>query len=469
MTPPHPASRTVSPAVHRSPPCLPAPALLYAPVLLFALLLGACDRPFADVGEATVEVISPDLSIATDQDQILLTLRVTSVRPVGEVQADGIVFGRVGEDLWQAELDLKPGLNRFPITSIVEDGPISRDTLDVLRLDWSVTTPVGYRPILFGIGGHAASPLPDGRLVLSGGSALAGSPGSFDAWILPQGGSRFAPARTQAAHPRVGHSATVLPDNRILLVGGGILGNIDAVDQLVEAVEVFDPDTETFSAIPVDGPPVRRMYHTALLRNLGGQSYLVLLGGRGDTRYTPTSDLGIRRDMRTFLFRNDSLIALSPAVGPFIRPVAGHTQTDIGAGGQEAGRRYLVAGVDLEDDLQGVSLVMDFEAPAGIDLTEWPPLRSPRIRHASVPLAPGYILHLGGRHPDSDEPLTSGEIQVSEARASFYLPSELEAALTPTYGGTATVTPDGTVVLIGGFNAAGEGLSEVDFVSLSVQ
>jgi hypothetical protein len=439
-------------------------------ILLLAVLgLTACDRPFSDVGEATVEVVSPDVRVATDQNRVQLDLRVTSIRDVTGVSTNGIDFASMDNDLWRAELDLHPGLNRFLIESIVDDGPTGIDTVDVLRVDWSVESMTASRPLLFGTGAHTMSLLSDGSLVLMGGSTLPGSGGTFDAWVLSEGGTRFNPVREQSIAPRVGHTATVLPDDRILLIGGGESGNIDSTGELVELVEVFDPASETFTEIPVDGPPVRRMYHTAILRNIQGSLFVVVLGGRGDTRYTPTPELGIRRDMRTFQLRNDSLISLSPAVGPFIRPVAGHTQIALDASSDGSAGAYLVTGMDFESDFEGVSLVMDFDAPAGIDLENWAPMLTPRIRHASVAIAPGYVIHLGGRDVEDDVPLDSGEIHVESARKSFYLPPGLQAALTPAYGATATRMEDGRIAIIGGFDASANSLSVVDFVSLAVQ
>lgn len=439
-------------------------------ILLLVLLgLTACDRPFKDVGQATVEVVSPDISVATDQHQVQLDLRVTSVRDITSVRTGGTDFASMGDDVWRADLDLIPGLNRFIVESIVDDGPIGRDTVDVLRLDWSVESTADSRPILFGTGAHTTTVLSDGSLVLIGGSAQPGSGGTFDAWILAEGGSRFAPTQTQSIAARVGHTATLLPDDRILLVGGGEFGNIESTDLLVETVEIFDPAAETFVEVPVEGPPIRRMYHTALLRDIGGDLFVVLLGGRGDVRYTPTSELGIRRDMRTFELRNDSLIARSPAIGPFIRPVAGHSQIPLDGVHDGSAGEYLVTGIDFEDDIRGVSLFMDFNAPAGIDLVEWPAMRTPRIRHASTAIAPGYIVHFGGRPVESDEPIASGEIHVESARTSFYLPPDLEAALTPSYGASATLMKDGRIAIVGGFDASGSSLSVVDFVSLAVQ
>lgn len=447
---------------------------LSASVLLaLTLLLSACDRPFKDVGEATVEVVSPDLSYAFDEERIRLELRVTSVRDVTRVSAGSgagtVEFASAGSDLWRADVDLQPGLNRFLVESIVDDGPASIDTLDVLRVVWEVESLTPSRPLLFGTGGHTVNALSDGTLVLIGGSALPGSGGTVDPWSLSVGATRFFPIQSQTIAPRVGHTATTLPDDRILILGGGQFGNIESTDDLIEQVELYDPALDEFIPVSVDGAPIRRMYHTTILRAIQGQTFLVVLGGRGDTRYTPEPELGIRQDMRTFELRNDSLIALSPAIGPFIRFVAGHTQVALDGHLSNQASTFLVTGVDLEDGFEGVSLMMDFDAPSGIETTNWPPMRELRIRHASAAFAPGYVAHFGGRSVENDIPVDSGEIHVAAAERSFLFPPALQAQLTASYGNTATLMGDGRIALIGGFNEAGESLPIVDFVSLAVQ
>lgn len=416
-----------------------------------------------------MEVVSPDLSYAIDTDRINLELRVTSVRKVTRVSVGETEFASTGSDIWQAEFDLNPGLNRLFVESVVDDGPTAIDTLDVLRLAWSVDSQTDSRPILFGSGGHSVSALSNGSLVLIGGTQVPGSGGSFDVWTLGDGDIRFSPSLDPTLAPRVGHTASVLPDDRILLVGGGLFGNIESTDELISLVEIYDAASQSTVEVPVAGDPIRRMYHSTILRTIQGRHFVVVLGGRGDTRYTPAPELGIRQDMRTFELRNDSLIALSPAIGPFIRHVAGHTQVPLNETAIRDASTFLVTGVDLDQGTEGVSLVMDFDAPSGIETSEWPAMLLPRIRHASVAFATGYVAHFGGRAVENDQPVLWGEIHVAEAQRSFLFPPALQAQLTPVFGGTATLTADGRIVLIGGFGEAGDGLGVVDFVSLAVQ
>ncbi len=438
-------------------------------LLVLCATLTACDRPFQEVGAAEVAVLSPDVTQALDTDRVMLELEVTSVRDVSSVSAGSIEFANPSGDRWTAELDLNPGLNRFLIESVVEDSPTSVDTVDILHVTWEVESTTGRRPLLTGIGGHTASVTSNGDLVLIGGSVVPGGPGGFDAWTLRSGSDRFSPARGQSVAPRVGHSANMLPDDRILLVGGGDFGNIESTDQLIETAEIYDPETGFFTEIPVEGPPIRRMYHSSVLRNIGGELFLVVLGGRGDIRYTPEPELGIRRDMRTFQLRNDSLIARSPAIGPFILPVAGHTQEPLlTTSGAQPGQ-FLVTGIVLDESEEGTSLVVDFDAPAGIELSDWPAMNTPRIRHASVAFAPGHIAHFGGRPLENDTPLSSGEIHVESAERSFRFPQGLQNEIVPLFGSSSTLMPDGRIAFVGGFDAAGTGLPVVNFVSLRVQ
>lgn len=439
-------------------------------LLAAALILSACDRSFTDVSEATVVVISPDVRIALSENSIDLELQVTAARDVTQVRTGGVDFSQVtNSNRWLASLPLQKGLNRFVIETTVDDGPMGLDTVNVFHLTHSFESATAARILTFVTGGHTTTLLPNDDLVLIGGSSQPGGPGAFDAYIFGASRARFAPVPGISFFDRIGHTASLLPDGRILLAGGALFGDISSVTELVEQIEIFDPTTGTFAPIPSTGEPIRRMYHTAVLRHIGTEVYIVLFGGRGDTQYGSNPRLDIRRDMRTFRLRNDTLIALSPAVGPFIEFMAGHTQSALSV--EESGRaeRFLITGIKFGATLDAASLTIDFGGLAGIDIAPTTTMNTARLRHSSVTLAPGLIAHFNGRGEFIDDVFQGGELFVEEAGVYFSFPDDLATQLTAAYGQSATLLPDGRVILIGGFDEAGAGLSVVEFVSLDVQ
>ena len=245
----------------------------------------------------------------------------------------------------------------------------------------------------------------------------------------------------------------------MLIVGGAVRGDIDDTSDLVSFVELYDPVKSQFVPVPYSGDPIRRMYHSAILRQVNDKTFLILLGGRGDTRYFPTPQLGIREDMRTFEFRNDSLIALSPAVGPFIEAVAGHIQARL------SNDRYLVSGLDFGVVSTPASFIMDLASPFGIEISKTANMNTPRIRSAAVTIAPGIVALFGGRGEVSDDVLATSELFVEDANQYFTLPFEIA----PRFGHTATKLSDNSILLLGGFDATSNALTATDFVSLSVQ
>jgi hypothetical protein len=422
------------------------------------LLLG-CDRPFAEVGEATISVVSPDVTMATAESSIMLELSVESVRDVTRVRSQFGDFAQdAGSSHWISPVSLKKGLNQVIIEAFVDNGPTRVDTLSIFHLTYTLSSAPSSL-LSFGTGSHTISHIPGNSVLLVGGSFQAGHEAALDAHTWTEGDHIFKPIRNLPTFPRVGHTATELSNGNVLIVGGAVRGDIDDTSDLVSFVELYDPVKSQFVPVPYSGDPIRRMYHSAILRQVNDKTFLILLGGRGDTRYFPTPQLGIREDMRTFEFRNDSLIALSPAVGPFIEAVAGHIQARL------SNDRYLVSGLDFGVVSTPASFIMDFASPFGIEISKTANMNTPRIRSAAVTIAPGIVALFGGRGEVSDDVLATSELFVEDANQYFTLPFEIA----PRFGHTATKLSDNSILLLGGFDATSNALTATDFVSLSVQ
>jgi WD40 repeat protein len=89
---------------------------------------------------------------------------------------------------------------------------------------------------------HSATLLPDGRVLVVGGFDVREEDNTSTAEIWDPDTDTFGPTGS-LAHPRAGHTATLLPDGRVLVVGGW--GDEDTEDFVF--AEVWDPSTGAFS------------------------------------------------------------------------------------------------------------------------------------------------------------------------------------------------------------------------------
>jgi hypothetical protein len=117
---------------------------------------------------------------------------------------------------------------------------------------------------------HTATLLADGRVLIAGGDILDGT-GVFktlsSAEIYDPGTGAFT-ATGNMTTPRDEHTATLLPDGKVLIAGGGVTNATGSLaDPTLIGAELYDPDTGTFSATGNLTTP--RAIHTATLLNNG--------------------------------------------------------------------------------------------------------------------------------------------------------------------------------------------------------
>lgn len=126
----------------------------------------------------------------------------------------------------------------------------------------------GQRTVMLADGSILITGLPGGVLKATG--AAIEDPTSGQVTPLPSG----------PAHPRAWHTATVLPDGSVLLLGG-----IDASGNLVDTAERFDPSARSFEAVDHTGL-ITRVHQSATLLTDG----TVLIAGGVTARGAPVLD-----------------------------------------------------------------------------------------------------------------------------------------------------------------------------------
>jgi hypothetical protein len=219
---------------------------------------------------------------------------------------------------------------------------------------------------------HTATRLGNDRVLVTGGyssgeGAIFGISRSAEIWDPATNQFRLLPSTMKTA--RAGHSATVLPDGRVLIVGGL------SVDATYQFAEVFDPATETFSVFAAVDNRERGLHATAQLPDgsvlvLGGETELtqpvasVVQFGGGTSRMLANLvrprtlvEAAVARDGTVFLFggevgpgnvTTDTAEAYSASTGgmPIASlpgPRVGHTTTWLQDG------RFLIAGGEDAD------------------------------------------------------------------------------------------------------------------------
>jgi hypothetical protein len=227
--------------------------------------------------------------------------------------------------------------------------------------------------------------------------------------------------------PRRSHAATLLEDGRVLVVGG--IGESDSttIPNYLANAEIYDPATNRWSPVP-DMTIRRALPVTIRLR---------------DGRVLATGDIGT--------WQEDFVItgiaeAYDPATGRWsgagrmITPRVGHTMTLL-----DDGTVLVAGGLD------------QYDMPVGAEIYDpvanrWeiaPPMRTLRFAHTATRLPDGSVLVAGGSDDDYYGAAIAGAERYDPVQRKWLDASQLSAAR---YSHTATLLPDGEVLVVGGYN-----------------
>ena len=268
--------------------------------------------------------------------------------------------------------------------------------------------------------GHTATLLPDGRVLVAagGGTGLLASAELYD----PVSGSWTTTGSLNGV--RILHTATLLPDGRVLVAGGADTIGETSVNALASA-ELYDPSTGTWTTT---GNMARaRARHTATLLPNG---QVLVVGG---------SSNGSGTDSLASAELYSPTSGTWTATGNMIEARSGHTATLLPDG------RVLVAGGNSSSGPQLASA--ELYDPATGSWTATGKMVVDRSGHTATLLPDGRVLVLGGSSaPPTPSPTATAELY--DSRTGSWTPAESMNG--DHYGGTATLLDDGSVLVAGG-------------------
>ena len=274
-------------------------------------------------------------------------------------------------------------------------------------------------------GGHTATLLPNGKVLVVGGWGNASTGlGRLDSAELYDPVTGNWSNTGHLSSPRVGHSATLLNNGRVL-VAGGDTGVSPPDFALTSTVELYDPATGTWAL--TGSMTTTRSGHTATLLQDGR----VLVAGGYNNNVVKTAEL------------------YDPPTGAWLPTgelnVAryGHTATRlvdgsvlIAKGSDDADLAFTLSSAELYDPSSGAWRLID------------DPNRYSSVGHTATLLSDGKLLFTGGLGVKfgSDTTLALSEL-FDPASTGWTLTMPLEAAR---LSHTATLMQDGRVLLVGG-------------------
>ena len=280
-------------------------------------------------------------------------------------------------------------------------------------------------------GFDTATRLADGRVLFAG-----GDPSTWDtdvaylasAELFDPTTDTFSPTGSMATS-RDFHTATLLLDGRVLIVGG-----TDAYAHALTSAELYDPTTGTFSSTgPLGGP---RGFHTAT-RLLDGR--VLIVGG--------TSDSWVGAQVLASAEIYDPATETFTATGSMSTKRASHTATLLGDG-----RVLLIGGFAAGETSLASAEIYD---PKTGEFTVTGSMAEARTFQGATLLADGRVLVTGGDPAGwaYHGPFLASAETYDPATGAFTVTGSMTDPLT---NQTATLLPDGRVLIAGGYDGSAD-------------
>jgi len=291
-----------------------------------------------------------------------------------------------------------------------------------------------------------ATLLADGRVLIAGGLGLTPGPdghlsrlGTAEIFDPASGTFRGTISMIQT---RRNHTATALPDGRVLVAGG----YFDAICTTASA-ELFDPTTGTFSS--TGSMNTERVFHTASLLKSG--EVLMVGGSNGCAPDAPDDPPWDPLFAETYKAKADSFLVS----GGMSTTRIGHVAVLL-----PDGKVLVLGGIpaiqNLHDQPPNPAYAELYDPTASM-FSPVPGLAISFQKYTATLLPTGIILIVGG---EDSAAIASPEVQLLDPNAGVVAPTRSLGSAR--VGHTATLLQDGRVLITGGTDAQGNALATAE-------
>ncbi|MBL0141429.1 MAG: VCBS repeat-containing protein [Betaproteobacteria bacterium] len=294
--------------------------------------------------------------------------------------------------------------------------------------------------------GHTATLLHNGKILIVGGSLLPNTPLALETYLasteLYDPATGISAPTGNLATARAGHTATMLSNGRVLVAGGA---NGTTVAAQLSSAELYDPATGSWS--PAGNMTAARSGHTATLL---GPGLAPARGNQGSGSGQVLAAGGVVRSgaSSTYLATTETYDPATnswTAAGPMIAARTGHTASIVGLGGDV----IVVGGRNAGGKLNGVERFNP-------GTRTWSPIASlatARSEHTSMLSTANLLTVIGGNGTSGP----TGTVEVlnlasgawASANPLVYARAQHSAAL----------LPSGDIVVIGGVGPGGDSIA----------